>query len=349
MGGSEHASSEDSDYVKTNKSRHKRPRKRRRRAPQPEQEPVSGTDRVALIVASLLEVLRNDYADEDDAFDDLVELLLEECMQARNAYLEALIDLDETGRRIRLLRREEGATLIDDISKKDQPSYLEAMILRKLKLEQKKQLGLKITKILVEDPPLTPLPPSPSLDPPPVDPSVLDALYDIQTTPFHNSFLSRFGLGDEDALDGAHGGYPRSLHAGSPTTPKVHDLLERSFWTGIDATDSLDYEPKKVTVVAMFKKIVAIMSSPRETYITFLAVKSGWDKSQIGRTMLYHLITMNPHKDITLHVSANSSAMLLYNQFGFKAEEFVAGFYSKYLDPQSRASTNAFKLRLRKL
>lgn len=82
--------------------------------------------------------------------------------------------------------------------------------------------------------------------------------------------------------------------------------------------------------------------------------------------MLYHLIALNPNKDFTLHVSTNSSAMvsfssppkyslpddfpqLLYNQFGFKAEEFVAGFYSEYLDPESRASKNAFKLRLRHL
>ncbi|KAJ3505824.1 hypothetical protein NLJ89_g7218 [Agrocybe chaxingu] len=269
MGGSEQASSEDSDYVETNKSRHKRPRKRRRCAPQPEQEPVSGTDRVALIVASLLEVLRNDYADEDDAFDDLVEPLLEECMQARNAYLETLIDLDETGRRIRPLRREEVATLIDDMSKKDRSSPLEAMVFRKLKLEQKKQLGPKITEILVEDPPLTPLPPS--LDPPPVDPSVLDALYGIQTTPFHNSFLSRLHGTKQGMPEGviavdwetrtpwmelmadirdhytlAHPERDHPAEENSPITystlnasqlPQVHDLLERSFWTGIDGAN----------------------------------------------------------------------------------------------------------------
>lgn len=39
-------------------------------------------------------------------------------------------------------------------------------------------------------------------------------------------------------------------------------------------------------MVAMYKKVVvgvAILSSPRETYITYLAVKAGWDKAQIGR------------------------------------------------------------------
>jgi hypothetical protein len=81
--------------------------------------------------------------------------------------------------------------------------------------------------------------------------------------------------------------------------------------------------------------------------------------------MLFHLIDRNPNKDITLHVSANNPAMvyisslhrssvltairkLLYNRFGFKAEEFIVGFYEDYLDPQSRMSKNAFRLRLRR-
>jgi hypothetical protein len=40
---------------------------------------------------------------------------------------------------------------------------------------------------------------------------------------------------------------------------------------------------------------------------------------------------------------------LLYNRFGFKAEEFIVDFYEDYLDPQSRMSKNAFRLRLRAL
>jgi hypothetical protein len=51
-----------------------------------------------------------------------------------------------------------------------------------------------------------------------------------------------------------------------------------------------------------------------------------------------------------IHSSENLIfGQLLYNQFGFKVEEFVTGFYSKYLDPHSRLSNNAFKLRLRHL
>lgn len=81
----------------------------------------------------------------------------------------------------------------------------------------------------------------------------------------------------------------------------------------------------------MYKKVVvgvAIISSPIQTYITYLAVRAGWDKAQIARyealskkaypyidkgdrrTMLYYLIKMNPTRDFTLHVSTNSSAMV---------------------------------------
>jgi len=51
-------------------------------------------------------------------------------------------------------------------------------------------------------------------------------------------------------------------------------------------SDSLDNQPEKATVLAMYKRIVvgvAILKSPLETYIMYLAVKAGWDKSQIAR------------------------------------------------------------------
>ncbi|KAF8074676.1 hypothetical protein FPV67DRAFT_592538 [Lyophyllum atratum] len=66
------------------------------------------------------------------------------------------------------------------------------------------------------------------------------------------------------------------------------------------------------------------------------------------RFMLHtSVIMLNPQKDIRLHVSVDNSAMLLYDQLGLKAEEFVAGFYESYLVPNSRASRNASRLRLR--
>lgn len=39
---------------------------------------------------------------------------------------------------------------------------------------------------------------------------------------------------------------------------------------------------------------------------------------------------------------------LLYNKFGFKAEEFVVGFYDDYLDNQTRICKNALRLRYRR-
>ena len=44
---------------------------------------------------------------------------------------------------------------------------------------------------------------------------------------------------------------------------------------------------------------------------------------------------------------AHTYTQLLYDRFGFKAEEFIVGFYEDYMDSQSQASKNAFRLRLR--
>ena len=49
--------------------------------------------------------------------------------------------------------------------------------------------------------------------------------------------------------------------------------------------DALDFSPEKCTVVATYKKLVvgvAFFSSPEELYITYLAVRAGWESSQIA-------------------------------------------------------------------
>jgi len=84
-----------------------------------------------------------------------------------------------------------------------------------------------------------------------------------------------------------------------------------------------------------------------EAYITYIAVAPGWEKSGIGQFMLYHLIQTNIGKDVTLHVSANNPAMILYQKFGFKPEEFIVNFYDKYLPDGSLECKNAFFVRLR--
>ena len=51
-------------------------------------------------------------------------------------------------------------------------------------------------------------------------------------------------------------------------------------------------------------------------------------------------------KDITLHVSANNPAVLLYQKFGFKVEEHIHNFYDKYLPSNSTECKHALFLRL---
>ncbi|KAG9309939.1 hypothetical protein JVU11DRAFT_9971 [Chiua virens] len=261
----------------------------------------------------------------------------------------------------------------------------EWIVLRKLHLQQERwRAGIRASPSLDFGPPvaLTPLDVPPST---PIPQAVFDALRVIQTTQYEHSFAARIyghkpqvtpGLIAVDweshapwtsLMDDIHAHYSFAHPEGEPTERQrlpityvslqpshlrqVHDLLARVFWEGIDVSDALHYAPERCTVIAMYGHLVvgaALLSSPQETYITYLAVKAGWESAQIATTMLYHLIALHPHRDITLHVSANNPAMLLYNRFGFKAEEFIAGFYEAYLDTHSRASKNAFRLRLRR-
>lgn len=132
--------------------------------------------------------------------------------------------------------------------------------------------------------------------------------------------------------------------------PAVNSLLQRSFWPGIDMSESLNYPD--YTVVALYKKLVVGCAflvpdaCHNEAYISFLAVQPGWDRCGIASFMLYHLTQTSHGKDITLHVSASNPAICLYQKFGFKTEEFVLGFYDKYLPPDSPHSPHALFLRL---
>ncbi|KAH3849805.1 hypothetical protein DPMN_092209 [Dreissena polymorpha] len=41
-------------------------------------------------------------------------------------------------------------------------------------------------------------------------------------------------------------------------------------------------------------------------------------------------------KDVTFHCSATNNAMLLYQRFGFKPEEFILDFYDKYFPADTK-------------
>ncbi|GBB93876.1 hypothetical protein RclHR1_22440003 [Rhizophagus clarus] len=128
---------------------------------------------------------------------------------------------------------------------------------------------------------------------------------------------------------------------------QVNDLLQKCFWPGIDVSENLLFPD--FSIVAMYKRlIIGCGFMTPEAYITYIAVAPGWEKSGIGQFMLYHLIQTNIGKDVTLHVSANNPAMILYQKFGFKPEEFIVNFYDKYLPDGSLECKNAFFVRLRR-
>ncbi|KII85903.1 hypothetical protein PLICRDRAFT_178210 [Plicaturopsis crispa FD-325 SS-3] len=335
-----------------------------------------------------LELERRHGPADGRPFEESVDALLPDYIQARSVILGRHVEHDIMGKPIRPLTRYEASNILRDLELEKLHSSSpvnEAMAIRKLELERERRRaglpGTALSPLATEL--VTPLPSPKSSHP--VKPGVLDALYSIQTTPYDNSFVSRLCGAAPAPASGilavdwetqapwmqlmsdirAHHAlsHPGKDAPEEPIAPivygplrpchleQVHDLLSRVFWIGIDVSDSFQYSPERSTVVATYKKLVvgvAILSSPVETYITYLAVKAGWDNAQIATSMLYHLIMLNPNKDITLHVSTNNPAMILYNHFGFKAEEFVAGFYEDYLDPHSKASKNAFKLRLRR-
>ncbi|KAJ1655055.1 hypothetical protein IWQ61_005121 [Dispira simplex] len=129
--------------------------------------------------------------------------------------------------------------------------------------------------------------------------------------------------------------------------PQVNALLADAFWPGIDISEALHY-PECSVVVVYRRLVIGCAFMTPDAYITYLTVAPGWDSGGIGRFMIYHLIQISAGRDITLHVSANNPAMILYQGYGFKPEQFIIGFYDKYLPEHSQLSTNAFFLRLRR-
>ena len=133
--------------------------------------------------------------------------------------------------------------------------------------------------------------------------------------------------------------------------PAVNSLISRFFWP-VDLTECLQY-PDFTCVVFYGKLLIgcAFMTPDvkvNEAYISFLLVHPDFQRSGIGRIMLYHLIQSCCGKDVTLHVSVDNPAMILYQRFGFKAEKFCLDFYERYYPPQHYLSKHAYFMRLRK-
>lgn len=134
--------------------------------------------------------------------------------------------------------------------------------------------------------------------------------------------------------------------------PSVNAMCHDSFWPGVDLSECLQYPD--FSVVVLYKKVVVGFGfmvpdvKYNEAYISFLLVHPEWRRAGIGTFMIYHLIQTCMGKDVTLHVSASNPAMLLYQKFGFKAEEYILDFYDKYYPVDSTECRHAFFLRLRR-
>jgi len=132
--------------------------------------------------------------------------------------------------------------------------------------------------------------------------------------------------------------------------PAVNCLAEKLFWPGIDLGEGLLFPD--FSCVALYKRLCVgfglVVPDCRwsESYLSHLAVHPAWRGNGLATFMLYHLIQTNLGKDLTLHVSASNPALLLYQKFGFKVEEFVSNFYTRYLPPDSQQSPHALFLRL---
>lgn len=106
------------------------------------------------------------------------------------------------------------------------------------------------------------------------------------------------------------------------------------------------------SIVALYKKLVVGCAflvpdvCHNEAYVSFMAVRPGWQRAGIASFMLYHLTQTCIGKDITLHVSATNPAICLYQKFGFKIEEKILDFYDKFMPIDSTDSRHAFFLRM---
>ncbi|XP_071118125.1 cysteine-rich protein 2-binding protein-like isoform X1 [Haliotis cracherodii] len=134
--------------------------------------------------------------------------------------------------------------------------------------------------------------------------------------------------------------------------PSVNTLCREFFWPGIDLSECLQYPD--FSCVVLYRKVIigfAFMVPDvkyNEAYISFIFVHPEWRGAGIASFMLYHLIQTCMGKDVTLHVSATNTAMMLYQKFGFKTEEFILDFYDKYYPIDTRECKHAFFLRLRR-
>ncbi|CCM02563.1 uncharacterized protein FIBRA_04666 [Fibroporia radiculosa] len=288
--------------------------------------------------------------DPHDTFDQFIEDILPELLLAKTSAEVRLTEQNEYGQSLKPLSRKDARNIVDRLTQNNtglSVSFASSLVTRRLKMQPGLLRRLLLDKDITnaDRAYVTPLPAVNIVST--ANKEVIDALYAIRTTPYECSFLSRLqGFQPSHTLAAIavdwetrspwidlmsdirehffllHPEREQPIEIEAPIEyvalhpshlPQVHDLLARTFWDGIDVSDALDYSPERSTVVAMYKRLVVgvvFVSSPQQLYITYLAVRTGWENAHIATSMLYHLIALNPNRDITLHVSTNNPAMV---------------------------------------
>lgn len=135
----------------------------------------------------------------------------------------------------------------------------------------------------------------------------------------------------------------------------VNRLLRANFWPSIDISESLEW-PDFCFVLLYRKLVIGCAICSPEGYLSYIFVHQDWRRHRFASRLMYMVIRATGRKDVTAHVSVGNHAMMMYQRFGFKAEEFIVDFYGERYrhsnveegvepDPAAR---NAFFLRLRK-
>lgn len=146
------------------------------------------------------------------------------------------------------------------------------------------------------------------------------------------------------------------MHLRREHVAQLNRLLQRFFWPAVDISESLGWP--EFSLVLMYRKLVVgcALCTP-EGYLSYLFVHPDFRQTGLATRLLYHLVRQLPaSRDVTAHVAAGNPAMMLYQRFGFKPEEFIVDFYAgRFRQPglsenalPEPAERNALFLRLRR-
>lgn len=154
---------------------------------------------------------------------------------------------------------------------------------------------------------------------------------------------------DEDSVD--------FVHLRLEFLGQLNRLLAEHFWPLIDVRESLDWP--EFTIVLLYRKLVigCGIANP-DGYLSYLFVHPEWRSTGLATTLLYLMVSklLPANKDVTAHVAVGNPAVLLYQKFGFKPEEFIVDFYGGKFrkvipgekDKYEPTERNAFFMRLKR-